>query len=698
MRPVRMRALAALLMVWTSLACSPSAGVERVDALKSEPAASAATNEVALGFGRVVDEQGAPVAGATVELWQLDHLLAGAVSGADGRFEMRGSPPVRRENAHATLTALGPAGSFALRIVRDLPLGRRGASLADLDPRGANWCELILEPTHTLDVRVVGAEGPVTITAGALTYQNRRTLDHLRVRATDTARLSGLPSGVIPVFASDGKRGGYAEVRVPMESRVEVQLGVLRIAEVEVVDETTGEPLVCAEVSAFRVSERTLAPHAVSWPTLVWVETTTTDDDGVARFAGLEASGLYEFHANVPGYEWAGHPDGTWGSYPRLAAGQGRARYLVQPNGYGSQTLRIGINSAEAPPDGSIVQIFAPDSTGIDVDDETIALGRIEEEHLVVWLPLRVDSPHLVARAPDGTLALLDVPRKGSVVPPMVFPLSFGAPRSIDVRVFDASGKACPGLAVAVAVQQSPPGASYFAPSDGRVYLQDSWTVYAWTDSTGTARVEGLPPAPVVARVQHRDFPYYAVEVGPAYGEASLDAIWHPPFRAIATVTVDGHVGLPEGLAWAPFYPRAHLDEGWLLFELPVPAAGESTTIVASAPGLSIANASVKPAADGSTVHFRLDLERGNEVTVLCPRFREVELVPERFDSEQNLWAPLVGTTSHIVTMNEQCTQRRIEGLRAGRWRMRDKESGAVSTEVELGPDHRTGVVTLLGQ
>jgi hypothetical protein len=680
-------------MLWTSLACSPSAGAERVVALENEPVAAEPTNEVALGFGRVVDEQGAPVSGATVELWQLDQLLAGAVSGADGRFEMRGSPPVRRENAHATLTALGPAGSFALRIVRDLPLGRRGASLADLDPRGANWCELILEPTHTLDVRVVGAEGPVTITAGALTYQNRRTLDHLRVRAADTARLLGLPSGVIPVFASDEKRGGYAEVRVPMESRVEVQLGVLRIAEVEVVDETTGEPLVCAEVSAFRVSERTLAPHAVSWPTLVWVETTTTDDDGVARFSGLEASGLYEFHANVPGYEWAGHPDGTWGWYPRLAAGEERVRYLVRPSDFGSRSLRMLTDPSEAPPHGSIVQIFDPESTGIAEGDAPLALGRIEQEHLVAELPWPMDVRRLVARAPDGSLAWLDVFQEDSSGQRSVSPLSFGAPQAIDVRVLDASGNACSDLAVAVvgqSIKRAPPWST--------VLRTDISRVYAWTDSTGTARFEGLPPLPLVARVQHRDFPYYAVEVGPAYGEASLNAIWHPPFRAIATVTVDGHVGLPEGLAWAPFYPRAHLDEGRLLFELPVPDAGESTTIVASAPGLSIANASLKPAADGSTVHFRLDLERGNEVTVLCPRFRDVELVPERFDSEQNLWAPLVGTTSHIVTMNEQCTQRRIEGLRAGRWRMRDKQSGAVSTEVELGPDNRAGFVTLLGQ
>jgi len=87
MRRIGLHALAALLMVWTSLACSPSASTERVVVLESAPVAAAAPDEVALGYGRVVDEQGAPISGASLVGWpSTSGELAHGMTEMDGTF------------------------------------------------------------------------------------------------------------------------------------------------------------------------------------------------------------------------------------------------------------------------------------------------------------------------------------------------------------------------------------------------------------------------------------------------------------------------------------------------------------------------------------------------------------------------------------------------------------------------------------
>jgi hypothetical protein len=121
-------------------------------------------------------------------------------------------------------------------------------------------------------------------------------------------------------------------------------------------------------------------------------------------------------------------------------------------------------------------------------------------------------------------------------------------------------------------------------------------------------------------------------------------------------------------------------------------------TINLSAPGLIPATATVTPSPDSSPVHFYLDLFTECALRVRVPRLAAVELTAERFETARGAWEEASHSHGSPVAVTDEWLERRVGQLRPGRWRMRDKLSGAVSTEVELGPDQRAGVVTLLGQ
>lgn len=765
MRPVRMRALAALLMVWTSLACSPSAGVERVDALKSEPAASAATNEVALGFGRVVDEQGAPVANATVELVHDDRVLGRAVSGADGKFEVRGlsvnvdsiSPPLlyarSRDGRAVHRSALTPNFERPSRLERSL------------GPFDGDWNDVVLKPAHVLEVRVVGAPGSVKVEAhllqrGAWGWQgwlpvaaNQRTGDGLVL-------LEGLPPGRVQVTATDGTHGACEYFTLPGAGPVELNLEPLRTCVVRVVDKETGAPVVGAELTLQLIASESGEPPSTTNDDLeldpfriisdsgqedavearAGEHAVSTDEAGVARVGGLLPGEYYSCKVDAQGYRRRPWPLEMRSGYFEISPSEDAKRLLVRPQHLKTMRWHIPAEDGPLPPDGAQIEVRQRAWVGRPSHGPAL-VGRMERRTLVVHGVLDEDFMHFVATSRDGARAHLSYDAGASAghesrltassfVPPGSPDPALREPRSVQVTLRDAHGRPAKGVRISLFTYLAPateefdwsstpldaPRSSFELPplapyganqfprliSDRDLADLDSADHTEVTDASGRAHFEGIFSEQVEALASHPDFPLCVVKLGDAdlsFGDTSLEAVWSPPFRAIATVSVDGRVGLPTTYLCLPSPALSEAALGRLMFELPRPPQGESVRVTLTSESTVTASALLTPNSDGSTTELRLDLKSNLKLALTLPWQASVDLVAERLDPELRQWissnvirATIAGTGENLQL------EYSFSELAAGRWRMRDKQSGAVSTEVELGPDHRTGVVTLLGQ
>jgi hypothetical protein len=713
MRRIGLHALAALLMVWTSLACSPSAGAERVEVLASEPVAAAPSNEVALGYGRVVDPQGRPVSNATVELGYDGRVLGRAVSREFGEFELRGTLVRTETLVPFLLTARASDDELARQLARLPHTFRIGVGPHDHDPRGLDLGEIVLEPTHTLEVRLAGAQGPIEVEAHAYDSTQRpfefigwAPVARARANADGTLQVRGLPAGWIQVTASDGAKGACECVQVPLTTTVELNLEPLRTCDINVRDAETRAPIADAEVTlrlmasepCGSASHYPILPEGrLGYSSLVrpqlrhWATqpTVRTNGFGFVRVTGLPPGKHYECRVSASRSR-QGSP-GYAARQVTLRPPDGVHEILLQPQRL--KTLRWDIVDAyeKRPADGTVIRLLRCTSEGelLPVPDLE---GRMENGDLVVCDVPDEDVLDFLAVAPNGARAWVSYSARRN---PFVY--AFLAPRTVRVTLRDAQGRPATGVGV-VAEYKSAPALETLLLLPRRKR----------TDEFGMALLEDLFPEPVQVFAEHRA---NGTDKGPwphkqLLGEfdlssctaIALEATLRPPSRGIATVRIDGRPALPNDFTCTPKPTWPWPEDGRLNFVFGWPESGAPVTINLSAPGLIPATATVTPSPDSSPVHFNLDLFTECALRVRVPRLATIELTAERFETASGAWEEASHSHGSPVAITDEWLERRVGQLRPGRWRMRDKLSGAVSTEVELGPDQRAGVVTLLGQ
>jgi hypothetical protein len=364
---------------------------------------------------------------------------------------------------------------------------------------------------------------------------------------------------------------------------------------------------------------------------------------------------------------------------------------LLQPQRL--KTLRWDIVDAyeKRPADGTVIRLLRCTSEGelLPVPDLE---GRMENGDLVVCDVPDEDFLDFPAVAPNGARAWVSYSARRN---PFVY--AFLAPRTVRVTLRDAQGRPAKGVGV-VAEYKSAPALETLLLLPRRKR----------TDEFGMALLEDLFPEPVQVFAEHRA---NGTDKGPwphkqLLGEfdlssctaIALEATLRPPSRGIATVRIDGRPALPNDFTCTPKPTWPWPEDGRLNFVFGWPESGAPVTINLSAPGLIPATATVTPSPDSSPVHFYLDLFTECALRVRVPRLAAVELTAERFETARGAWEEASHSHGSPVAVTDEWLERRVGQLRPGRWRMRDKLSGAVSTEVELGPDQRAGVVTLLGQ
>jgi hypothetical protein len=173
-------------------------------------------------------------------------------------------------------------------------------------------------------------------------------------------------------------------------------------------------------------------------------------------------------------------------------------------------------------------------------------------------------------------------------------------------------------------------------------------------------------------------------------------------------VTLDGRVGLASTFDCTPEPMRADKEGGRFDFVLPVPDQGQTVPVHLMSYGFESAYTALTPNADGSTVHFQLDLKSIDyRVVVRTEGFEGVRLaaagaagavvepgfinrIPDRDGDERRRIAELA-----TYTASSEGAEIHIP-LAEGTWRIVDWWSGATTDEFKLRHHSPTAAVDLL--
>jgi len=699
MRRIGLRALAALLTVWTSLACSPSASTERVVTLESEPAATAPSNEVALGYGRVVDPQGRPVSGATLELRHEGVALGRAVSSASGEFELRGTLVRVPYYPQFLLSVQAADAELALLHVCELPHAFKSDEATGVGPRGADLGDIKLSPTHALQVEITGAQGPLEVEAYALVSElsafvpsGWNPVAKAGANGDGELLLRGLPAQWIQLSASDGANGVCEYVRIGDAKRVELQLNPLRTCDVRVIDSETGAPVADAELELDLIGSvpghRPLPLrgdlsgfddiYSASFDPLTarrWrgQGTLRTDSAGLARFTSLLPGAHYECTVRAEGYFRSGLH--FYSRRVTLFPEEGLNKILLRPQH--RVTLRWAIPStpeSPAPSDGAVISLQHYDE--FDGPAAVAAVeGCMENGQLVVQDLLDADELRFVALAPDGRRARLyySTPHRWPPDEPTnVSATAFAPPRSIEVTLREVDGRPAEGVLVSA---------------------NDRFPRGTCTDALGVARIDDFFATSVRVLASHEFRSTYEQDLGTfdlADGDAVIEAVWVPPFRAEVAVTRAGRPGLPYGFECHPWPAFSDQHTGRLVFEFAEPPPSAGVPIRLSAPGYRTASANIVPVREDAVTPVPIDLELQYGALIYSQRPREVALIAQRLDPN----GKAVGAPRELRSVQLDPQRfRHNDGLPwevlldAGAWQVVDTLSGASSDVFELSPD-----------
>lgn len=478
---------------------------------KPDAATSPRATDVRL-TGTVVDDQGAPVAGAWVRAFRGAHLAGEATSDAQGRFAVSsGAPPAHDGVSVGVSAGLGAnrRGWFVYSLMEDAPAE---------DDIG----DIALEDAIALLARVEDANGPVT---GAHVFVGTffgAVFAETTTDAHGVARFDATPATDAWLFAyAPGRGRARGEIPDGRDPKVPLVLTLsARTVRVSVVRVPESAPAAGERISARLVTTadgRRLFSEFV--PPL---DLPPTGDTGIVSVEDVAAGDPVEFGRAPPAVEPEAWRYTGQFTRPVVAEAHEIEVRLEVPSG---RMLRWPIVAGEVPTpaEGTLVAL----ERGISGTLPTGPRHLVVADGFLVGAGFAEGEIRGVARAPDGSMAQLD--RAGADA-------RFVRPRSVEVTVRDADGRPVEGVVLSLR------DAASREVADDRTSGADGRAVF-------TGIEPGLGVLDFSARTVAPSDVRWVASVDVDAGDARVEVRLGRPQEIVLRVTTDGEPRLPP--AWS---------------------------------------------------------------------------------------------------------------------------------------------------
>jgi hypothetical protein len=498
---------------------APSAGPVPVVRVRGE--AAVASQEKSAGVrltGTVIDEDEAPVPGATVRALRGGDVVAETKSDDEGSFALAcGQRPADGIATVGICARLGAerAGYAVYTMLEDAP---------PEDDVG----EVQLERAVALTARVEDAAGPV---AGARVFVGSFFGSIFATSTTDAhgvARFDATPATDAWLFAyAPGRGRARGEIPDGRDPKVPLVLTLTaRTIRVSVVGVPESVPLAGQRIAARLVTtddSRRLYSDLV--PPLA---IPATGDTGIVSVEDVAADDAVEFRRVAPAIE--SDPWRFTGHFARPVVAEAH-EVEVRVDVPSGQTARWPIVASEVPTpaDGTLVTLERGTAGALPTGPRKLVVDGA----FLVGAGFARGEIRGLARTPDGAVAQLGPPGSDA---------RFVRPRRVEVTVRDADGSPVEGVRLALRDSAGREAADECeSDSDGRA------TFAGLEPGLGTLDLSARTGAPAEVR--------WVASVDLSASDARVDVRLERPQEIVLRVTTDGEARLPEG--WTVLVGRA---------------------------------------------------------------------------------------------------------------------------------------------
>ncbi len=634
--------------------------------------------------GRVVHANGSPAADATVKAWCIQRHVEPTQTDANGRYRLElGAPP----------RTLGQALAIHA-IARDGTAGTIDQKLWVGSPPSITAKPIVLRRARTLRVRVVKQGSPVPyarVVLSSLIFSTWTPRCERIADANGDARFVGLakPGWRIDASSPDGGRGtAICAVPIDPDERVKVDVhSANRSLRVRVLDQETKEPIAGAVIEVLERRKGYVKGTATHYAPAPHIP--PTDDDGRTAIHHLDPRASIALVAHVRGRAPSAAPNPTYIDYFKIDSApaipmDARDVVLHVPTPKEVNWPVSGAGGGVVPPDGTPITLHSRSVFGsahllapIDI--------RMRDGRLCCTLPLLPSQPYVgVARTSNGQIATVTLP-VGTTEGPDV---TFFAAGEVRVVLHYADGHPACGARVQL---------------NGRVVN---------TNDDGEAQFGDLPDGTYAALL----VPTHATKMDEweqqnilgtvtltQGGEGRIEATVARARDVHLTLKREGEPFLPPGLSLAidntelTQYERTQ-DPGTVRFSVRPDALTNVARFLVSSPNMGSRQVELHAEDGHQALHHELEIEPAAPVRIRVrppadKRFR-VEL--QRWDTDRKQWRregwnPLHPWPQHYLLPEVLEWQ----GVRAGRCRVVDQDSGVHTREFQFDPAHPPDEVIL---
>jgi hypothetical protein len=600
--------------------------------------------------GRILNERRFPVAGAVVVTKSVDGEIDRAVSGEDGRFVIgRGARPTSPTWRWLEATANEGAARLLLYIKPD------AAPQYDYGP-------IVLRPRRSLQIRVThggaAVSGAEVIVTDAESLLRVAELGRMRTDDHGVALLDGIVAERVRAFAwAPGYGRAVGECAMPRDGNpLELALPPDRTLRVHVRKAGSEVPVADAEVWIAGAGTSGIARGGSGC--LPPLPPLRTDAAGNVAVSGLP-EGHLTVVARAPGF--ALPSDGL--QPRRVGAAPDQEEVTVELQPYRTLRFPIADGSAGAPPNGTELELkrYQP----LPGYDEPGTAARVEDAHVVIdWFPPGGGWGRV--EAPDGRWAEWRTKYRSNLGDPVVF----HHPRDVDVRLRFTDGMP--------AVKTDSEGRAFFPACIGGSATV-MWSPVAHGFGTPLARVDlQSPPGPTEVRL--------AKPVDLAI-RIVVDGVPRLPATYTVRVPDTDPVRLRRPREVTDQEYEEDPDAAEIRFRWIPITEGEAPEVTVEAEGYP--PATVVPArSDDGIWRGRAELAASAALLVRVDVSEGVRhyLKVERWDEEKQAftWDPRDPALRSGAKVDEGVY--RYEGLRPGRYRLREHFTGTTTAPFDLRP------------